>query len=231
MAEKYHPEWHTLQPTTTEYTNILIPTFNSTTLTQSSTPSHTNSNDDTTYTSDLLEYLSLLALGSSRLQATDSIDPFLSRYTVPSLESTDNMSTGDVVRLRYRGFIPTAYLIRLFILMTKGLDGMKDGKAWGVIQAHGFGGEVVTVLRTPNPSEESKIDGEQDTAIKPDVSEGDGNEAVEKNDEEEDVKMSEEVTAGAEANPTTKPTRDGKADAKSSRKGAMFVCWENAAVL
>lgn len=162
------------------------------------------------------------------------MDPFLSRYTVPNLQSKNEIPTGDVVRLRYRGFIPAAYLIKLFILMTKGVDGAQDSKAWAVIQAHGFGGEAVTVLRTPNVSEGSKTTGdekERDMESKPVAGEGAGIESVENNAKDEDVEMDGEVTGGLVDDPKMNAMKDEKADAKSGRNGAMFVCWENAAVL
>jgi hypothetical protein len=70
-------------------------------------------------------------------------------------------STGSITSLRYHGFIPAAYVVRLFVLLSKGLESYeaskneKEGKieakakggAWGAVLAQGFGGGAVSVLR------------------------------------------------------------------------------------
>lgn len=67
---------------------------------------------------DLLEYLDLLFLDSPRVQTTDRIDPFLSRYAVPDLpemlESKTASKTAHSIKiLTWNGFIPSRWIIRL----------------------------------------------------------------------------------------------------------------------
>lgn len=56
---------------------------------------------------ELYEWLSLVRLGSPRVQSADNIDPYLSRYQVPVSFDSDNAvpSSGDVVTLRWSGFL------------------------------------------------------------------------------------------------------------------------------
>lgn len=135
----------------------------------------------------------------------------------------------DVVRLRYHGFIPAAYLIRLLILLTKGLDATNDDKAWGVIQAHGFGGAAVTVLRTSGGARDPpKIDeAKQDMVVNPAEVEKEADEATAVGNES-DVEVQESVGEAAIA--TVLGTKEMKND-KTEKSGALFVCWENPAAL
>lgn len=61
---------------------------------------------------DLLEYLDMLFLGSPRVQATDRIDPFLSRYAVPDLPEIPE-STYPIKILTWTGLIPSRWIMQL----------------------------------------------------------------------------------------------------------------------
>jgi len=63
----------------------------------------------------LQEYLALLSLGSPRVAASDSVDPHLSRYEVPSFNGVAEITTKDIVRVRWRGFIPPQFVRMLFL--------------------------------------------------------------------------------------------------------------------
>jgi ribonuclease P/MRP protein subunit RPP40 len=110
---------------------------------------------------NLLEYLDLLNLDSPRLDAKDNIDPHLSRYDVPNFGA--GVSSRDLVRVRWRGFMPPAFVRDLFVAVRR--DGLKsrnraedvdmdkmegDGKeeAWFALSARGFGGKTAwTVMQ------------------------------------------------------------------------------------
>jgi hypothetical protein len=164
---------------------------------------------DEAYLSDVEEYLSLLCLGSPRVRVSDSIDPFLSRYGVPEHDASG--STGDLVRIRHRGFIPAAYVVRLFILMTKALVDVKNPRAWGAMQMHGFGGEAVTVLRTAEVKCEAGLGGDRARSV------------------DEDIEMAgaQEIADGPieKDNHTADMVALRITEAKATH-GSGFVCWE-----
>jgi ribonuclease P/MRP protein subunit RPP40 len=108
----------------------------------------------------LLEWLHLLSLDSSRVNAKDAIDPHLSRYEVPDFGT--GTRSGNFVRIRWRGFIPPAFVRDLFLTIRKeGLKGKAkvngtqdvamegtprqdvDGEEerWFAMSAQGFGGK------------------------------------------------------------------------------------------
>ena len=58
------------------------------------------------------EWLGLVSLQSPRIREDDEIDPYLSRYSVPDLESAE---PANLVTLRWSGFIPSHWIKGLFI--------------------------------------------------------------------------------------------------------------------
>ena len=97
----------------------------------------------------LLEWLHMVALNSLRPQQSDTIDPFLSRYEVPHLGK--EIEARDMVRLRWRGFIPPQFAREVFLaarregLRTeKGLNDVESAtqaakeERWLALSAQGF---------------------------------------------------------------------------------------------
>lgn len=72
----------------------------------------------------LLEYLHLLSLDSPRIQKSDRVDSFLSRYEVPNFGN--GLATKDMVRVRWRGFIPPRFVREVYLLVRK--EGLKIAK-------------------------------------------------------------------------------------------------------
>lgn len=62
----------------------------------------------------LSEWLSMVAFESPRVIAGDTIDPFLSRYSVPDV---DNSTPSDLVILKWHGFISYQWITQLFITL------------------------------------------------------------------------------------------------------------------
>jgi ribonuclease P/MRP protein subunit RPP40 len=113
----------------------------------------------------LLEWIHLIALSSPRLLSTDNIDPFLSRYEVPTLMSgscsAKPLTSKTFAHLRWTGFIPPQFVRVLFLLLRKeglkvakedhdGEGGTESGEEdrWFALSAKGFGeGEAYTVMQ------------------------------------------------------------------------------------
>lgn len=62
---------------------------------------------------ELLEFLDLLHLRSPRIQSTDQVDPFISRYSIPCDFSDEKIQTCDVRILEWKGLIPAAWITTL----------------------------------------------------------------------------------------------------------------------
>ena len=105
----------------------------------------------------LLEWLHLVSLDSPRILSSDHIDSFLSRYEVPDFsENGDGVSVKNIVKVRWRGFIPPLFMRELYLMARKfGLRGDKgrrvDGEGhvemssqdegkWFAMTAKAFGG-------------------------------------------------------------------------------------------
>lgn len=62
---------------------------------------------------EMLEYLHLISLGSPRINASDIIDPALSRYEVPDLGA--GWATKDMVCVRWKGLLTPAFVRDVFL--------------------------------------------------------------------------------------------------------------------
>lgn len=62
----------------------------------------------------LAEWIAMVALESPRVAASDTIDPFLSRYSVPDM---DTSCPSDLVSLKWHGFINPQWITKLFIAL------------------------------------------------------------------------------------------------------------------
>jgi hypothetical protein len=68
--------------------------------------------DEQEASSELLEWIGLSAIDSERHHEDDRIDPYLSRYQVPM---GDQGATDHLVSLRWRGFLESDWVRRLFM--------------------------------------------------------------------------------------------------------------------
>lgn len=59
----------------------------------------------------LAEWIAMVQLGSPRLAAGDSADPYLSRYSVPEFNGTD---TVDLISIKWHGLISSTWTMLLF---------------------------------------------------------------------------------------------------------------------
>ncbi|EEH40818.2 hypothetical protein PAAG_02794 [Paracoccidioides lutzii Pb01] len=60
---------------------------------------------------EIQEWLGLVFLDSPRVHDNDTIDPYLSRYALPS---HDECIPADLVKLSWKGLLPSAWIIQLF---------------------------------------------------------------------------------------------------------------------
>ena len=65
---------------------------------------------------DTYEWLGLVSIQSPRVQASDKIDSYLSRYQVPSGED-DSATQCNMIKMSWKGFIPISWIRDLFIVL------------------------------------------------------------------------------------------------------------------
>ncbi|KZZ92325.1 Ribonuclease P, Rpp40 [Ascosphaera apis ARSEF 7405] len=68
-------------------------------------------------TDDLSEWLALVALDSDRVRSDDTIDPYLSRYELPTIK--EECKEQHLLSLRWKGLIPAEWILRLFVSLLR----------------------------------------------------------------------------------------------------------------
>ena len=99
---KQHPFRETVSPSVTHIKAARVPSL----VVSQATP------DDEEWGTEVHEWLSLVALQSPRIEASDDVDPYLCRYQVPSHESAEIY---DLVSLRWTGFLPALWIRGLLV--------------------------------------------------------------------------------------------------------------------
>lgn len=113
---------------------------------------HQYGGDFEDFATETHEWLSLISLGSSRIDLDDKIDSFLSRYVPPGNTGTRSK----LVKITWKGFLTSAWAHRTFVeaLVAAPRD------AWFAYSVMGFGGgwsgdtKDCTVLKPPNAPNE-----------------------------------------------------------------------------
>ena len=129
----HEPVHQTLEPEITHHKDILVPPLHEVVSTGQV------DEDDVV---EILEWLGLVTLESPRVKSYDSIDPFLARYQAPQHELA---APGNLVAIRWRGFILGGWVRRLFVECLGSMRNEKD--AWFALSGYSFRTEAV------NPSD------------------------------------------------------------------------------
>ncbi|EOA82308.1 hypothetical protein ACJQWK_05009 [Exserohilum turcicum] len=117
---KHAPWLHEIAPEQSSIQEVLVPRFSPGDLTELCA-------EDTL---DLLEYMHMLSLDSPRVNKGDDINPHLSRYEVPDFGK--GIGTDRVVVVRWKGFIPPAFVRNVFLAVRK--ETFKNKKRRGANQ-------------------------------------------------------------------------------------------------
>ncbi len=103
----------------------------------------------------MYEWISLVSLGSPRVDHNDKIDPFLSRYTPPVADDRNNEAT-KLVKITWKGFASSSWAHNIFV---QALLAAKPGM-WFSFDVLGFqksirlsGGDC-TMLKLPGAQNE-----------------------------------------------------------------------------
>ncbi|THW75013.1 hypothetical protein D6D19_04373 [Aureobasidium pullulans] len=121
---------------TEELKEIIIPPFP----TDDADVSKSNQDDVT----ELLEWLSLAAISSPRIEQGDLVDEIISRYSVPNTSTSATSTTQTLTKITYTGFLPNTVIADIFAKLVIG-----PNKSWFAILVQGFDGDKgVVVLKT-----------------------------------------------------------------------------------
>jgi len=134
--EQFQPTWRDVKGEVTELPRVMVPAFPA---------AWEDTETDRVEAEELLEWLMLVSLNSERVREEDKIDSFLSRYEVPQfgpVNAAAEVQTRDLTRLRYRGFMPSSLVARIFSA------GVKEAKEeWFAVLVSGLEEKRVVVLK------------------------------------------------------------------------------------
>jgi ribonuclease P/MRP protein subunit RPP40 len=134
-----------IETKTKDLEKVLVPNF------PTQISKSTNGEDDLV---ELLEWISLAAIGSPRIQQGDLVDEIISRYEVPSMstssvtDTTDQPSTNtrtqDLAKTTFTGFMPSSLVSSIF-----GDAVMQCKESWFAVLVQGFeDGKALVILKT-----------------------------------------------------------------------------------
>lgn len=115
----------------------------------------TYEDDFSDFSVEVYEWISLISLGSPRVDPNDKIDPFLSRYAPPTAED-QKLDITQLVKMNWEGFASSSWAHKIFI---QALLAAKPGM-WFSFAVLGFnesiqtGGGDCTILKLPGAQNE-----------------------------------------------------------------------------
>ncbi|KAN0069759.1 Ribonuclease P [Elaphomyces granulatus] len=107
--KQHHPQIVACTPVQTVHHDILIPPFDIRGIEES-----VSDEDIQDHCNDLSEWLALVSLGSPRVQLTDLVDPYLSRYEVPY---RDIARPSTIRSFKWHGILPSQWIMDLLIAL------------------------------------------------------------------------------------------------------------------
>ncbi|KAE8364363.1 ribonuclease P 40kDa subunit-domain-containing protein [Aspergillus caelatus] len=144
-----HPHIIDCEPVRTEYRDILVPPFKGMNITETAPEQELKD-----YCDEISEWLGMVALGSPRVLASDDVDPYLCRYSIPD---ADEAKPSGIVSLRWHGFLSSKWIMELFLTLLQETSPKDlEASSWFAFSASALGREAVegkdgyTVLTFPS---------------------------------------------------------------------------------
>ncbi|CAK7239156.1 MAG: hypothetical protein STHCBS139747_000584 [Sporothrix thermara] len=134
--DAFSPSWVTTEPLVTEHANVALPPLGRPPSLLVGGGAGSDRLETEEAAIELYEWLSLVRLGSPRINAADSIDPYLSRYSVPMSGDNEDPSpsVGDVCTLRWRGFFSPTWACQTLLDVLVAVP----SSAWLAMSVSGF---------------------------------------------------------------------------------------------
>jgi ribonuclease P/MRP protein subunit RPP40 len=96
------------------------------------------------YQEQLLEWVGLVLIDSSRIRSNDKTDPFICRYHLPeAFEDNDTTKDTSVVHLRWRGLMSSRFIREVIQTVISDIP-----DTWFILGSKGFEGQVSFCLST-----------------------------------------------------------------------------------
>lgn len=144
---KHHPRWITSECRSSRLRNVKVPSLASLDSSQFL---------DLDFAEDLEEWLGLLSLSSPRTQENDKANPFICRYSVPSVEFPSDefrlLPTSDLLVLHWHGFLPTVFILTILLQLEK----TARTESWWTLRSSSLHNENKTLSVLKLPSEHTK---------------------------------------------------------------------------
>ncbi|CAK7217308.1 hypothetical protein SCUCBS95973_003104 [Sporothrix curviconia] len=137
--DAFSPTWVTVEPAVTQHANIALPPLGrpASLLVGGGVGSDRLETEEAVV--ELYEWLSLVRLGSPRVEAADTIDQYLSRYSVPSSGGeTSETPVGDLCTLRWRGFFSPTWACQTLLDALVAMPFSPSANAWLAMSVSGF---------------------------------------------------------------------------------------------
>ncbi|CAK7201772.1 hypothetical protein SEUCBS139899_004487 [Sporothrix eucalyptigena] len=136
----FSPTWVTVEPSVTQHAQIVLPPLGRPASLLVGDGAGSDRLETEEAVVELYEWLSLVRLGSPRVEAADSIDPYLSRYQVPLPESDDasELPVGDICTLRWRGFFSPTWTCQTLLDVLISMPSTSSANAWFSMSVSGF---------------------------------------------------------------------------------------------
>ncbi|CAK7562468.1 MAG: hypothetical protein SEPTF4163_000314 [Sporothrix epigloea] len=137
--DAFSPTWVTVEPTVIQHANIALPPLGRPPSLLVGGGAGSDRLETEEAVVELYEWLSLVRLGSPRVGAADSIDPYLSRYAVPvsDINESSTPSVGDLCILRWCGFFSPTWACQTLLSALVAMP-TSSANAWLAMSVSGF---------------------------------------------------------------------------------------------
>jgi ribonucleases P/MRP protein subunit RPP40 len=145
--DAFSPKWVTIEPVVTRHAEIALPPLGRPASLLVGGGQGSDRLETEEAVTELYEWLSLVRLGSPRIQAADNIDPYLSRYQVPVSSDDDATApSDDICTIRWRGFFSPTWacetLLGVLIAMQSSSSSSSPSRPWLAMSVSGFSSSI-----------------------------------------------------------------------------------------
>lgn len=131
---EHQPIITTVEPEVSGFANVVVPRF----------PDEVGERNED-IAEELLEWISLVNMGSPRVRQDDDMDAYLSRYQVPEFTAVSgeiSKGVAELTHFRWHGLLPAHFVLKIYLAALKAA-----GNEWFALTATGFDERTYTILQ------------------------------------------------------------------------------------
>lgn len=146
---QHHPNSFVCSPNFAKSSLVKLPSFRPPTILEGAAEGFEE------YAAEIREWIALVSLNSPRLDVTDQIDPYLSRYQCPELSSDEAIGM-ELDRVTWQGFMSSSWAHHVLVQVLAS----KHAPAWFALTFSSFPTQLeassrdCTILKLPHTSNE-----------------------------------------------------------------------------